>query len=104
MAEIVWKSFPEGTEFPLPHEGYVQESEPGPTQLDSIANIAEVANAVASLIVGHRKILVEGGFDPNMSDAMCQALHAKLLGLGPIWSFDDEDELDESWVDDDDDE
>lgn len=70
------------------------------SNLDVVADIAEFANGVASLVVGHRHILVEGGFDPNMADAMCQALHAKLLGLD-IWDdvgveawpdFEDEDE------------
>lgn len=72
--------------------------------LDYIANIAETANAVASLVVGHRKILVEGGFDPNLADSMCSTLHAKLLGLGPVWSLFDQEDEDDSWVDDDDDE
>lgn len=72
--------------------------------LDYIANIAETANAVASLVVGHRKILVEGGFDPNLADQMCATLHSKLLGLGPVWSFQDDEDDDGSWVDDEDDE
>lgn len=49
--------------------------------LDMVADIAEFANAVASLLVGHRRILVDGGFDNNMADHMCEGLHAKLLGL-----------------------
>lgn len=55
--------------------------------LDVVADIAEFANAVASLLVGHRRILVEGGFDPNMADSMSAGLHAKLLGLDilPDW-------------------
>jgi hypothetical protein len=64
------------------------------SQLDAVANIAEVANMVAALVVGHRKILVDGGFDVNMSEIMCQALHAKVLGLG-VWSFDDDFILEE---------
>lgn len=101
MAE--WVNFPDGQE-PLPVLGYPEPEPPKEySQLDAIANIAEVANSVASLIVGHRRILVEGGFDPNMAEAMCQALHAKVLGLGPVWSFEDTDD-DSSWIDDDDDE
>lgn len=86
----------------------VAESESGGTgeegysQLDAIANIAEVANAVASLLVGHRRILVDGGFDVNLADGMCAALHAKLLGIGPVWEFDFDD--DSSWVDQEDEE
>jgi len=59
--------------------------------LEAVQNIAEFANAVASLVVGHRKILVEGGFDPNMSDQMAAALHASLLGLSELWDFDSMD-------------
>lgn len=59
--------------------------------LNEIANIASKANAIASLVVGHLKILVEGGFDINLANAMASALHAHLLGLGPVWSFDDDD-------------
>jgi hypothetical protein len=58
--------------------------EEAPTQqstLDVVADIAEFANSVASLLVGHRKILVEGGFDSAMADHMCFGLHSKLLGL-----------------------
>lgn len=71
------------------------------SQLDAIANIASVANAVASLVVGHRKILVEGGFDPNLSDQMCAALHGQLLGLSPIWVLEDTDEWPDFEEDDD---
>lgn len=59
--------------------------------LDVVADIAEFANAVASLLVGHRNILVEGGFNPILADNMCYGLHAKLLGLAPEWEPDDED-------------
>lgn len=57
----------------------------GKSTLDVVADIAEFANAVASLLVGHRGILVNGGFDPNMADHMCFGLHAKLLGLVHEW-------------------
>lgn len=57
--------------------------------LASIANIAEFANAIASLVVGHRKILVEGNFDVNLADSMAASLHASLLGLVPAWESDD---------------
>jgi hypothetical protein len=59
--------------------------------LDVITDVAEVANAVASLLVGHRKILVEGGFDPNLVDSMCANLHSKLLDLEPVWTIDYEE-------------
>lgn len=65
---------------------------------DFVAKFADFANAVASLVVGHRKILVEGGFDVNLSDAMAAELHAQLLGLTPHWQIEqsmfveDEDE------------
>lgn len=59
--------------------------------LDVVSDIAEFANAVASLLVGHRSILVGGGFDPNMADHMCFGLHAKLLGLVHEWEPEDED-------------
>lgn len=67
------------------------EVEDEKSPLDEIANIASVANAIASLVVGHRKILVDGGFNVDLSDSMCAELHAHLLGLGPVWAFDDND-------------
>jgi len=66
------------------------------TPLEVVADIAEFANAVAYLLVGHRKILVDGDFDVNLADQMCAALHAKLLGIAELWGFEVEDE---SWVD-----
>lgn len=54
------------------------------SSLDVVGDIAEFANGVASLVVGHRRILVDGGFETGLADVMCQALHAKLLGLD-IW-------------------
>lgn len=62
------------------------------TTLEQIHDLAEVANAVASLVVGHRKILVEGGFDINLSDAMAANLHASLLGLVNVFD-NQEDEI-----------
>lgn len=74
------------------------------TTLDVVMEISEFANAVASLLVGHRKILVEGGFDPNMADHMSAGLHAKLLGLDliPEWEPEWEPEflIDEEGEDD----
>lgn len=65
--------------------------------LDAIANIASTCNAIASLCVGHLKILVEGGFDVNLANSMTANLHAHLLGLHPMWEVDDDDD---SWMDD----
>jgi len=67
--------------------------------LEQVARIAEFANAVASMVVGHRKILVEGGFDVNLADQMAAALHAQVLGLSDRWELSDDleeliDELD----------
>jgi hypothetical protein len=59
--------------------------------LEAVQNIAEFANAVASLVVGHRKILVEGDFDVNLADSMAAALHASLLGLVPVWEQEHDD-------------
>jgi predicted regulator of Ras-like GTPase activity (Roadblock/LC7/MglB family) len=58
--------------------------------LESVANMAEFANAVASMVVGHRRILVEGGFDINLADQMASALHAQTLGLVQRWDEDEE--------------
>jgi hypothetical protein len=59
--------------------------------LEAVANMAEFANAVASMVVGHRRILVEGGFDINLADQMAASLHAQTLGLVQHWDEDDED-------------
>lgn len=61
------------------------------TILEVVAQMAEFANAVASMVVGHRLILVEGGFDINLADQMAAALHAQVLGL--VHQFDDEPEI-----------
>ena len=61
--------------------------------LEAVQNIAEFANAVASLVVGHRRILVEGDFDVNLADQMAASLHASLLGLVQTWESEDEDAL-----------
>lgn len=58
--------------------------------LEAVANVAEFANAVASMVVGHRRILVEGGFEVNLADQMAAALHAQTLGL--VQRFDEEEE------------
>jgi len=62
------------------------------TILEAVAEMAEFANAVASMVVGHRRILVEGEFDVNLADQMAAALHAQVLGLVHQWS-NDEDEI-----------
>lgn len=59
----------------------MEELEDHKNILDIVAEMADFANAVASMVVGHRKILVEGGFDVNLSDQMAAALHAQMLGL-----------------------
>lgn len=59
--------------------------------LEAVANVAEFANAVASMVVGHRKILVEGGFDINLADQMAAALHAQTLGLVQHMDYEDDD-------------
>jgi predicted regulator of Ras-like GTPase activity (Roadblock/LC7/MglB family) len=61
------------------------------TILESVAEMAEFANAVASMVVGHRRILVEGDFDVNLADQMAAALHAQVLGLVHQWSNDEDD-------------
>lgn len=63
------------------------------TILELVAEFAEFANAVASMVVGHRRILVEGDFDINLADQMAAALHAQVLGLVHQWT-NDEDEMD----------
>lgn len=55
-----------------------------------VAEIADFANAIASLVVGHRRILVEGDFDINLADSMAASLHAKLLGLVHHWETEDD--------------
>lgn len=61
------------------------------TILEAVAEMAEFANAVASMVVGHRRILVEGEFDVNLADQMAAALHAQVLGLVHQWNSEDED-------------
>lgn len=58
--------------------------------LEAIQDFAEYANSIASLVVGHRRILVEGGFDINLADSMAASLHAQLLGLVPTWELEDD--------------
>lgn len=60
------------------------------TILESVAEMAEFANAVASMVVGHRRILVEGEFDVNLADQMAAALHAQVLGLAHQWQAEDD--------------
>lgn len=60
--------------------------------LELVAKMAEFANAVASMVVGHRRILVEGEFDVNLADQMAAALHGQVLGL--VHQFSNEDEMD----------
>lgn len=72
-------------------DGVVMEEEnTQKTILEAVAEMAEFANAVASMVVGHRRILVEGDFDVNLADQMAAALHAQVLGLVHQWGNDDE--------------
>lgn len=72
---------------------------------DIVGEIADFANSVASLVVGHRRILVEGDFDVNLADSMAASLHAHLLGLVHHWeSADDFDIIAYANEEDDDDE
>lgn len=50
---------------------------------------AEYANKIASLVVGHLNILLEGGFNVELANAMAAALHARLLGLD-LWEPEEE--------------
>lgn len=61
------------------------------TILEAVADMAEFANAVASMVVGHRRILVDGGFDINLADQMAAALHAQTLGLVQHMEYDDDE-------------
>ena len=69
-----------------------EEANSQKTILEAVADMAEFANAIASMVVGHRKILVEGGFDINLADQMASSLHAQTLGLVQRWD-DDEDAM-----------
>lgn len=60
------------------------------TALENVAEMADYANAVASLVVGHRRILVEGQFQIELADQMAAALHAQILGLVTFWQAEDE--------------
>lgn len=62
--------------------------------IEVVADVADFANAVASLVVGHRKILVDGGFDINLSDSMAASLHAQLLGLVHHWELEEDPDFD----------
>lgn len=61
--------------------------------LEVVAEMADFANAVASMVVGHRKILVEGGFDVNLADQMAASLHAQMLGLAPMFEEEPDHEV-----------
>lgn len=54
---------------------------------ESIMEFAEIANTAASLLVGHRAILISGGIDPAVVDQMVYNLHCKILGTGSYDSF-----------------
>jgi hypothetical protein len=56
------------------------------------------------MVVGHRRILVEGGFDINLADQMAAALHAQTLGLVQQWDEDEGVHVIEFLVGDDDEE
>lgn len=62
--------------------------------LDAVAEMADFANAVASMVVGHRRILVEGGFEINLADSMAAALHGQMLGIAHHWETEDDMEYD----------
>lgn len=81
-----------------------EESNQQQNILEAVARMAEFANAVASMVVGHRLILVEGGFDINLADQMAAALHAQTLGLAQQWGDDEEFHVVEFLVGEDDDE
>lgn len=70
----------------------VEEPE-GKSLLESIHDFAEIANAAASLLVGHRSILISGGIDPVVVDHMIYNLHCKLLATGE-WDYFSMDEFD----------
>jgi hypothetical protein len=62
---------------------------------------AEFINGGASLIVGHRAILIESGINPVVVDQMCYNLHSYFLGrledddstvIFEVYEEDDEDE------------
>lgn len=59
--------------------------------LEVVAEMADFANSVASMVVGHRKILVDGGFDVNLADQMAASLHAQVLGLVHQWQTEEDD-------------
>lgn len=58
-----------------------------PSLLEDVMEFAEIANTVASLLVGHRAILISGGIDPAVVDNMIYKLHAKILGTGDYDPF-----------------
>lgn len=57
-----------------------------PNLLEEIMEFAEIANTAASLLAGHRAILIDGGIDPAVVDQMVYNLHSKILGTR---SYDD---------------
>jgi hypothetical protein len=50
------------------------------TPLDYLADFASFINGAASLIVGHRAILIQSGMNPVVVDQMCYNLHTFFLG------------------------
>lgn len=59
--------------------------------LNIVADISDFCNSVAEMLCGHRKILVDGGFNGDLVDNMCFNLHAKLLGLFQEWENSEEE-------------
>lgn len=58
----------------------VKEETVSRSLLEEIQDFAEMANIIASLLVGHRAILISGGIDPAVVDQMVYNLHSSTLG------------------------
>lgn len=71
-------------------------------ETESLLSYADTVNRIAALVVGHRRILVDGGFDVNLADQMCASLHARLLGLDILEPEEPQDTLFYSHEDEDD--
>lgn len=72
--------------------------------VEQVAQYADFANAVANLVCGHRKILVEGEFEVHLADQMAAALHSNLLGLVYPGDPETDFELLEMFIEEEDDE
>lgn len=49
--------------------------------VESLQDLLEKANIVAAFLVGHRRILTEGGFPQDTAERMCEVVHFRLLGI-----------------------